>query len=114
METIKQLSQVGSGGWGRDLGYGVVVLLVALSAFGLGRISGHKAPNPIGLSVASTTAEGGLTRGGLYVAALGGKVYYGPWCGQVKNIPAAKQAWFKSKEEARKAGYMPGACKGTE
>jgi hypothetical protein len=114
METIKQLSQAGSNGWGRDLGYGVVVLLVALSAYGLGRISAHEVSDPISLSVASTTPSGGLARGGLYVAALGGKVYYGPWCGQVKNMPPAKQIWFKSKDEARKAGYLPGACKGTE
>ena len=114
METIKQSSREVRPGWGGDLLYAVVLVLVALSAFGLGRISTYPLPAPVGISTAGTTTRVSLSEGGLYVASQGSGVYYGPWCGQVKNIAPAKKLWFRFAEEARSAGYKPGACKGTE
>lgn len=113
MERIKGWSE----GWVQDLLYMLVVLLVAISAFGLGRISagqGTGSKDIIRVYPAATTTEPMLKIGGRVVAQMGSGVYFGPWCGQVKNIAPAKMVWFKSSEEARSEGYKPGACKGTQ
>ncbi len=50
---------------------------------------------------------------GNYVASKSGTKYHLPWCSGAKRITDANKVWFKTKEEAEKAGYQPAAnCKG--
>lgn len=99
------------GEWGISL----IVILVALSSFGLGRLSASEASKPaVSVSQAPFEAEPrGMAIGGLVVASRNGKVYHFPWCGGADQISAANKVWFSSEEAAQKAGYTPSkSCKG--
>jgi hypothetical protein len=98
-----------------DFGYAAIVLLVGVSAFGLGRISALEAARPAVaiLEAPVLTQPQGMASGGLVVASRSGSVYYFPWCGGAGNISTQNQRWFKSEEAARAAGYRPAKnCKG--
>jgi hypothetical protein len=46
------------------------------------------------------------------VASKGGKKYYFIWCKGSQNIKEANKRYFKTEEEAKKAGYtLAGSCK---
>ncbi len=113
-----------------------IVALVALSAFGLGRLSA--APGQAGLrvlypeataatplySTAAVAAVGGVsitpphsaeaTRGlGNYVASKNGSKYYLVSCSSANRIKAENKVYFGSAQQAAAAGYEPAAnCPG--
>ena len=110
----------------------LIIVLVGLSAFGLGRLSaletgrlqvrvlepGQQA------AVVNVLADGEKMKevsrvgeianlGGQYVASKKGKRYFFPWCGGAARISDTNKVWFNTKEEAQQAGYTPaGNCKG--
>ncbi len=102
-------------------------ILVALGAFGLGRLSALPS-SQAGLrvvgadeGVASVIAAGaagataGENPGGKVVASKTGSKYHFPWCAGARTIKESNKVWFQSAQEARKAGYEPaGNCKGLE
>lgn len=113
----------------------LVIILVALISFGLGRLSKireNKTPItieninegvPINLTgegsgasanAGQQTAKPGFTAGEkLYVASKNGTKYHYPWCSGAQTIKEENKIWFSSKEEAQKAGYQPASnCKG--
>lgn len=48
-----------------------------------------------------------------YVASKSGTKYHLPWCPGAKQIKNSNKIYFKTKEEAEKAGYGPASnCKG--
>ena len=101
----------GVGEWGLYM----VVFLVALSAFGLGRLSALEAAQaPVSVQMAPILASPqGIYPGGQYVASRTGSVYYYPWCAGGQNIAPEKQIWFATAVAARAAGYAPAKnCKG--
>ncbi len=109
---------------------GVIIVLVGLSAFGLGRLSileNRHTPivveNSIENAVQSTLATTdtatkqtasvvqSLPQGGKLVASKSGTKYYFPWC--ASNIAEKNKIWFNSEAEAKAKGYEPAAnCKG--
>lgn len=106
-------------GLGNDLvhewGLILIVFLVALASFGLGRLSAlEDARPPVSITQAPLAASPlALAPGGLFVAARSGSVYYYPWCAGASKILPQNRRWFTSEEAARKAGYSPAkACKG--
>lgn len=101
--------------WLKDWGITFVVLLVALSSFGLGRLSALEDARPlISIGEAPKTTIGRvMPLGGQFVASHTGTVYYFPWCGGAQQIPVGEQVWFASENTAQKAGYAPAKnCKG--
>lgn len=115
-----------------DFFVAVVIILIAFSSFGLGRLSsleGRKSPiiieknlsfpsvsdikSPIkNLSDDKTnkTKEGSPKS---FVASKFGTKYYLSWCGGVSRIKEGNKVWFVSEEEAKKAGFSPASnCKG--
>lgn len=59
------------------------------------------------------TNEALATSGGGYIASKTGKTYSYPWCGTALRTPAEKRRYFKTREDAEKAGYRPAAnCHG--
>lgn len=98
-----------------EWGLFAIVGLVAVAAFGLGRLSALEEVHPV-VSVAQAPAAERphpITPGGLLVASRTGEVYYYPWCGGASNIAPANQVWFKTAEAAERAGYRPAKnCKG--
>jgi len=108
---IKLWLEVSIADWGLIL----VVFLLALSSFGLGRLSASEASKPaVSVSYQPMEAEPvGMAVGGLVVASRNGTVYHFPWCSGASQISAVNQVWYKSEEAARTAGYSPSkSCKG--
>lgn len=106
-------------GLGADLvhewGLVLIVFLVALASFGLGRLSALEDGRPtVAVVQAPKEAEQqAMAIGGLLVASRSGSVYYYPWCTGALKILPQNQKWFQSEEAARKAGYTPAKnCKG--
>lgn len=114
----------------KDLYLVVVVILVAIISFGLGRLSKireEKTPIIIENALSNTTsasssfvkidADKAISDKSemIFVASKNGKKYYFIWCESAKIIKEQNRVWFSSKEEAEKAGYEPAAnCKGLQ
>jgi len=110
---IKNLTEDLVEGWGTIL----IVLLVALGSFGLGRLSVLESVKaPVSITQAPTEANPrGMNIGGLVVASRSGSAYYFPWCTAADKILLQNRIWFTSEEKARQAGYAPAKnCKGLE
>ena len=96
----------------------VVIILVALISFGLGRLSKiRENKTPITIESATnkpTSGVGASTNSDkLYVASKSGTKYHYPWCPGALNIKEENKIWFSSKEQAESNGYSPaGNCKG--
>jgi hypothetical protein len=119
----------------------ILVVLVGVAAFGLGRASLEqpasltaatesdtvrqsgatqtaKKPESLkaeqqGETIESALEEPASTTPGQYVASKSGTKYHLPWCGGAKQIKEENKVWFQTKEEAEWAGYTPAAnCKG--
>jgi hypothetical protein len=112
-------------GWFRNLEnelfVGLLLVLVATLSFGLGRMSKiEDSREPVKIdqiaSMASTsinTAVPQAAEGREYVASKNGTKYHLPWCSGAQRISEANKIYFKSKDEAERAGYSPAAnCKG--
>ena len=109
-----------------DLIISAVIILVAFSGFGLGRLSKIE-ENKIPITIENSSANiissqninatpqlGGVAAklGGI-VASKNGAKYYFPWCSGALRIKDENKIWFSSEDEAKKAGYSPAAnCKG--
>ena len=111
---VKLLADAALGEWGLIM----IVLLVALSSFGLGRLSATEASRSASaaISVGQAPLEAepkGMAIGGPIVASRTGTVYYFPWCGGATSIKPENQVWFKSEDSAQTAGYRAAKnCKG--
>lgn len=115
--------------------YSIVVGLVALSAFGLGRLSVDNTVLKEGSLIVNTPAsvieankdivsvisssstalvENTLeTNKTQYVGSKNSDKYHLPWCSGAKRIADENKVYFNSKAEAEAAGYSPAAnCKG--
>lgn len=96
----------------------IVLVLVAVTAFGLGRqsVEGREAPQearastPTGLIEEAGSSELPST---YYVGSKGGEVYHLPHCSGAKRINETNRVVFKTQAEAEAAGYRPAQnCKG--
>jgi hypothetical protein len=104
-------------GWPEAALLPAIVVLVGLSAFGLGRLSVTAGEGPrlvIRLPDASTqTAAAYMAGQGAYVASKGGTKYYLPSCSGVSRIREENKVWFATVQEALSAGYTAAAnCPG--
>ncbi|OGC88219.1 hypothetical protein A3D70_02605 [Candidatus Adlerbacteria bacterium RIFCSPHIGHO2_02_FULL_54_18] len=96
----------------------IVLVLVGLGAFGLGRLSvaGEERPRLIINNAPSTqtAAAAAFPKGqGAYVASKSGTKYYLPSCSAATRIKEENKVWFDSIEEAQAVGYEPAAnCPG--
>lgn len=108
----------------------IIIVFVAFSGFGLGRLSaleGNKTPILIEKNQSLTYQSNkiipeekiNLTKINQnsdqksFVASKSGKKYYFPWCGTVSRIKEENKIWFASEAEAKKAGFTPAEnCKG--
>jgi len=111
-----------------DWGLVLIVILVGLASFGLGRLSaleGHKQPVQVIQSASAAAAVGTAQNeansggpetvpvGGEVVASKNGTVYHLPWCSGAQRISASNKVTFASEAEAKAAGYRPAKnCKG--
>ncbi len=112
----------------------VVVFMVALGAFGLGRLSLKplETNTPVKKTVPRTSSQVAapsatpsvekattsavstteITEGG-YVGSKNSTKYHLPWCSGAKRIKEENKVYFADKASAEKAGYTPaGNCPG--
>ena len=108
---IKTWADEALASWGLIL----LIILAILAAFGLGRLSVIVEAKPL-VSISNATAAAvsePMDLGGYVVASRSGAVYYYPWCAGAGQIAEANKRWFKSEEEAKRAGFRPAKnCKG--
>ena len=107
----------------------ILIFLVGLASFGLGRLSvlwPKKEPIEISNSqflisndekrksaIAGESASTISSVQGKYVASKNGTAYHFPWCSGAQKIKEENKMWFQTKEEAEKSGYKPaGNCEG--
>jgi hypothetical protein len=116
--------------------FALLIILVALTSFGLGRWSvAQNKPNTPVLTPTTVVREPQAAVAGIevknvpppstkneelgavgkmqYVASKSGTKYHLLWCPGAKTIKESNKVYFSSKEEAESAGYQPAAnCKG--
>ena len=116
----------------------LIIVLVGLSSFGLGRLSiQDENREPITIETDGVNQTGNIPQvstsannlnqtasvvssiatkiepGGKLVASKNGTKYYFPWCAAAAKIADANKVWFNSEAEARAKGLQPAAnCKG--
>lgn len=98
----------------------IIIILVALISFGLGRLSKieeRKMPiiieNQQQTTKQPTTINQNQLAGAGFVASKNGTKYHYPWCPGAATIKEENKIFFASAEEARQAGYTPASnCKG--
>lgn len=86
----------------------LVILLVALLAFGLGRLSVLYGTG----SDFRIEYPPHVTGGGEYVGSKTGHYYFFPWCASAGSIPDGMKVYFQNPDEAKAAGYAAGNCNG--
>ncbi len=115
---------------------GIAVILIALGAFGLGKISAYEkrevplsvlkkqdsilantinsqSVNQSKLLVDQTASVGDTAIKDMFVASKTGTKYYYPWCSGVDRIKEENKIWFSSVEEAKSRGLTPASgCTG--
>lgn len=107
---------------------GLVLILVALLAFGLGRLSAHYSPtepvefvtnnntDPIRSTEQKSSTANNIDNNKNVlsqevVASKEGSKYHYPWCPGAKQIKAGNKVSFPTSAAARAAGYTPaGNC----
>ena len=96
----------------------VILILIGLTAFGLGRLStaGEQGPRLIinnAPILTQTAAVAASKDKGAYVASKSGTKYYLPSCSGVSKIKEENRVWFSSVARAQAAGYTAAAnCPG--
>jgi|TARA_Y100000310_G_scaffold345555_1_gene466539 hypothetical protein len=107
-----------------DLYIALIVILVGITSFGLGRLSLVEEnripveivyPENYEKGASATIGDGGEVgvTSGAVVASRNGTKYHFPWCSGAQRMNESNKVWFNSIEEARAAGYEPaGNCKG--
>lgn len=134
-EKIKDFAQIKTNSLGSlsdDLFLGLIIVLVAIGAFGLGRISkiegskasirienepsqnadtfGQKSAMPINTVIPKQIYG---QANGTIIASKSGTKYYYSWCSGAQKISEANRIYFSSPEQAKSAGYAPSStCKG--
>ncbi len=105
-----------------------VLVLVAVSSFGLGRLSTYSKNSPDSVSdnesiqvvkseigksgEAQILDEGDTQEKKMYIASKNGKLYYSIGCSGAKRISEKNAIWFASAKDAEKAGYsIASSCK---
>ena len=96
----------------------VIIFLVSLASFGLGRLSVTYSQNTTVTEATSleplgeVLGEDQVVKGG-YVASKKGTKYHFPWCSGAQTMSEENKIYFDTKEEAEAAGYTPAAnCEG--
>jgi hypothetical protein len=108
---IKAQALVVVGDWGMP----VLILLIGIACFGLGRLSGiESVRTQVSLAQAPEIAGfAALHEGGVYYASSKTMKYYYPWCADVQGIAPENFVIFKNQGDAENAGYSPAPnCKG--
>ena len=95
----------------------IIIILVGLISFGLGRISKiEEGRVPVKIDIATTTKPDFVvssTGEKVFVASKNGTKYHYIWCPGAQSIKEENKIYFSTKEEAERSGYQPASnCPG--
>jgi len=115
-----------------DIALVIGFLLVALIAFGAGRLTAPEiVRNPVIINDSDAFSEEIVSpiknidnneqgneikpvadqkQQGLFVGSRSGSKYHWPWCSYAQKIKEENKVWFKDEAEAQAAGYSPCSC----
>ncbi|MEM9336333.1 MAG: Ada metal-binding domain-containing protein [Patescibacteria group bacterium] len=92
--------------------YSLLVLLVGVTSFGLGKLSERQILPPE-QSAAVTLTEAEDKAEIYYVASQKGSKYHLPWCPGAQQMSEENKVFFESETAAKAAGYEPASnCAG--
>lgn len=108
----------------------IIIIFVAFSSFGLGRISVNDTQatqnniQVVKTDLKNKSAIDNLSNlqhinnnknSGNLVASVRGTKYHHPWCSGAQRIKEENKIWFTNSDDARSSGYTPASnCKGLE
>ena len=102
---------------GKDIWVVIIVILVGLGSFELGRLSKennfsslkieYPTQNEKILQANTQTAISAVSNGKSFFASNRGTKYYTISCSAGKTIKQENRVWFATREEAEQAGYTP-------
>ncbi|MCD5384519.1 MAG: hypothetical protein LRZ97_01215 [Candidatus Pacebacteria bacterium] len=95
--------------------FAVIIILVGLSSFGLGRLSVlEETREHIQLTYnTELSTKSKYNNSGAVVVSVKGSKYHYPWCSGALRMNEKNKRWYDSVELAEAAGYEPaGNCKG--
>jgi len=108
-----------------DIFTAVVIILIAIVGFGLGRLSAiYEQKTPINIeylggpqenkaSATHLSRQDETSGEKLYVASKNSDKYHFEWCSGAQRIKEENKIWFSSKEEAESKGFSPAEnCEG--
>ncbi|MBI3421280.1 MAG: hypothetical protein HY006_04390 [Candidatus Sungbacteria bacterium] len=124
IEKVKNLCKEHS----NDLFVALIIFLVGLAGFGLGRLS-YLLPEHQDISIEDPSADRETTSynsdqeprnsatstgvQGKYIGSRSGTAYHYPWCPGAVKIKESNKVWFATVQEAQERGYKPaGNCPG--
>ena len=84
----------------------VLLIVVAILSFGLGRLSEQSKADRI-QAPPTVTQVSSSTRSSVVVASQTGERYHLPWCPSVEKIREDNKVVFPNKAAAEAAGYVP-------
>lgn len=115
----------------KDVYTAIVIVLVGVASFGLGRLSFTETEQlhveianvfpeaSVVIATENATEEGSVppsntvAEQGLFVGSKNSNKYHYPWCPGAVQMKEENKVWFASVEEAKSRGYVPaGNCKG--
>ncbi len=95
--------------------FSIIVILIGLSAFGLGRLSAlDESKESVSLRYNNDLATAQeININGTVVVSKNGSKYHYPWCAGALKMNEQNKRWYDSIEDAKGAGYSPAKnCKG--
>lgn len=128
-EIGKSLQETGAKRWFNRLFVPVIIVLVAIGGFAIGKLAkirevrpsvvletpispSDSVSAPLKISGAGELATSSKRTTGNFVAARGGTAYYMTWCSGADRIAEKNKIWFETKEEAERLGYkLANGCK---
>jgi len=105
---------------GKDILTVIIIILVGLGSFGLGRLSKNSQNEETGVNIEYTNQEANVLKSlenndldsKNFFASKKGSKYYSASCSAGKTIKEENKIYFKDSSEAEKAGYeLSNSCK---
>lgn len=97
---------------GENLFLVCIIVLVGLSCFALGRLSlFYQNKDAFAITYPEQGSVVPIGDAG-YVASKTGSTYFFPWCAVAQKINPENKVYFETREDAERAGYRAGNCKG--
>lgn len=116
MPSIREFGDFGKRYLTREIAFAIILILVGLASFGLGRLSVlSDGKQPVRIEYGEQGASPSMVKNGAVVGSKNGSKYHLPWCSGAQRIKEENKVYFDSIEDAKRNGYTAAAnCPGLE